>query len=108
MEHRGAESTVLDDIKSIGQAQVTSLVVGDWVHIYSIEEACEIVALAASHRRRGWFKDVDAGRALGEWLLARRNSPNLARVFARLDQIKTFVYGESPVPEVAESTDADG
>lgn len=108
VQHRGAESTVLDDIKVIGQAQVPSLVVVDWLHTYTIEQARRFVALAASHGRRGWFKDVDAGRALGEWLLERRTSPNLEIVFAKLDQIKTFVYGALPVPETAESTDADG
>ena len=108
VEHRGAESTVLDDIKSIGQAKVTDLVVADWIHTYSIEEARGFVALAASHRRRGWFKDVDAGRALGEWLLERRDSPNFSAVFTRLELIKTFVYGALPIPEAEESTDTNG
>lgn len=108
VECRGAKSTVLDDIKTIGQAQVTSLVVADWLDTYSIGEARDIVALAARHRRRGWFKDVDAGRALGEWLLSRRASPNLAAVFTRLDQIRSFAYGEWPAPQTVESADADG
>lgn len=108
VEHRGAESTVLDDIRAIGQAQVTSLAVTDWLHTYSIDEARSIVATAARHGKRGWFKDVDAGRALGEWLLARRASPNLAAVFTRLDQIRMFVYREPPVPQTAESAETDG
>ncbi|WP_176484208.1 ATP-binding protein [Glutamicibacter sp. BW80] len=107
VEHRGAESTVLDDIQVIGHAQVSSLVVSDWLHIYSNEQVRSFVAIAASHSKRGWFKDVDAGRALGEWLLERRASPNLAAVFARLDRIKTFVYGASLLTETAGSTDAD-
>lgn len=108
VEHRGAESTVLDDIRTIGQAQVAGLDVADWLHTYNIEQARGIVALAASHGKRGWFKDVDAGRSLGEWLLARRTSPNLATVFTRLDQIMMFVYGQSPLHQAAESADADG
>lgn len=106
VESRGAESTVLDDINSRGRAQVTNLAVADWLLFHSIEDARDVVALAAS--KRGWFKDVDAGRVLGEWLLARRNSPNLAAVFTRLDQIKTFVYGAPPVTQAVESADADG
>ncbi len=94
VERRGAESTVLDDINSRGRARMPNLTVEDWLLIYSIEDARGVVALAAS--KRGWFKDVNAGRALGEWLLARRNSPNLAAVFARLDQIRVFVYGAPP------------
>lgn len=108
VEHRGAESTVLDDIKAIGQAQVAGLAVTDWLHTYSIEQARGFVALAASHGKRGWFKDVDAGRALGEWLLVRRTSPNLAAVFTRLDRIKAFVYGASPVHQAPESAEEDG
>jgi putative ATP-dependent endonuclease of OLD family len=108
VEHRGAESTVLDDIRDIGQGRVTSLVVAGWLNTCSIEDARRIVGLAASHRKRGWFKDVDAGRALGEWLLARRGSPSLAAVFTRLNEIKTFVYGALPAPQAARSADADG
>ncbi|GLB63270.1 hypothetical protein NCCP2495_11480 [Dietzia sp. NCCP-2495] len=106
VEHRGATSTVLDDINSRGRAQVRNLVVADWLGAQSIEEARELVALAAS--KRGWFKNVDAGRALGEWLLERRTSPNLVAVFARLDLIKAFAYEVSPTREAAESTDAGG
>lgn len=105
VEHRGAESTVLDDIKAVSHAHVETLDVADWLDNRSIEDARRIVALAASHRKRGWFKDVDAGRALGDWLLARRSSPNLAAVFTKLNQIKTFVYGEPPASEPA---DTDG
>jgi hypothetical protein len=101
VEHRGAESTVLDDIKTVGKAQVTSLVVADWLHSYSVEDIRSFVALAASDRKRGWFKNVDAGRRLGEWLLGQHASPNLAAVFTRLNQIKTFVYGVPPLQEAS-------
>ena len=94
VECRGAESTVLDDINSRDSArQVPNLTVDDWLPIHSIEDARELVALAAS--KRGWFKEIDAGRALGEWLLARRASPNLTAVVTRLDQVRTFVFGEA-------------
>ncbi|WP_030014516.1 ATP-dependent nuclease [Curtobacterium sp. S6] len=106
VSHRGAESTVLDDINSRGRAQVGDLVVAEWLGTQSIEDVRDVVALAAS--KRGWFKDVDSGRALGEWLLERRTSPNLAAVFARLDQIRTFAYGASPISEAPEPTDTDG
>lgn len=103
VEHRGAESTVLDDINSRGHGQVTDLTVADWP--LDIEDARDVVALAAS--QRGWFKGVDAGRDLGHWLLTHRNSPNLAGVFTKLDQIKTFVYAALPVSQVVGSTEAD-
>lgn len=106
VQHRGAESTVLDDIQVIGHAQVLNLIVADWLHIYSIEQVRSFVASAASHGKRGWFKDVDAGRALGEWLLERRASPNLAVVISKLYQIKTFVYGAMPLSETSGLTSA--
>ncbi|WP_129658131.1 ATP-dependent nuclease [Rothia uropygialis] len=106
VQHRGAESTVLDDINSRSRVQVRNLTVTDWLAFQSIEDARAVVSLAAS--KRGWFKDVDSGRALGEWLLARRASPNLEAVVTRLEQIKTFVYGTSSVSESEESADTNG
>lgn len=109
VECRGAENTVLDDIKAVGQAQVSSLIVRDWLDAgtYKLEDARHIVAVTASHRKRGWFKSVDGGRALGEWLLARRSSPNLAAVFTRLDRISTFVFGAYACPEAGSQGSTD-
>ncbi|MDO5619517.1 ATP-dependent nuclease [Kocuria sp.] len=106
VEHRGAESTVLDDINSRGKVQVRNLTVLDWLETYGIKDARYVVALAAI--KRGWFKDVDAGRALGEWVLARSTSPNLTAVFTRLNQIKTFVYGTPALAAAAEPCDTNG
>lgn len=109
VERRGAESTVLDDINSVDPArQAPNLTVADWLLIHSVEDARELVGRAASQGKRGWFKDVDGGRALGEWLLARRGSPNLAAVFARLDRVREFVFGASRATPAVESADADG
>lgn len=108
VEHRGSRSTVLDDINSIGETKLENLVVEDWLHNLNIEQARCIVASAASNGKRGWFKDVDAGRALGEWLLERRASASLGAVFTRLNQIKAFVYGPSPARQAADSADKDG
>ena len=69
MERRGAGSIVLDDINSRDQSRrVPNLTVAEWLLIRSLEDARQLVALAASHGKRGWFKDVDGGRAVGEWL----------------------------------------
>lgn len=107
VEWRGAESTVRDDINSRDSVrQVTNLIVDDWLLIYSIDDARELVALAAT--KRGWFKEIDAGRALGEWLLARRTSSNLTAVFTRLNQVRSFVFGAWPATQAAESANVDG
>lgn len=65
IERRGADSTVLDDVKTVGHAQVPNLIVKEWlgVGLYTIEDARRIVASAASNGRRGWFKNVDGGGA---------------------------------------------
>lgn len=104
---RGSESTVLDDIQSQSQdSQLVNLDVNEWCKFHSIEEIRNIAALAAT--RRKWFKNVDGGRALGEWLLERRSSPNLDAVFAKLNQIRTFVYGTPADNKASEVTDTDG
>ncbi|AXE39137.1 ATP-dependent nuclease [Acidipropionibacterium virtanenii] len=101
IECRGAESTVIDDLRAVCQAEVSSLNVQDWLRTNDIDmaEARNIVATAASHGKRGWFKSVDSGRALGGWLLARCGSPSLKAIVSRLDQIRTFAYGESLATE---------
>lgn len=106
VECRGAESTVLDDIKSQSHGhEVTDLDVSEWLHSTNIEDARSRVARAADKRK--WFKDVDSGRALGEWLLARSHSPNLAAVFTRLERVRIFAYDDLQAAEAERPRETD-
>lgn len=90
---RGARSTVLDDINSVSPSHpVADLDVGGWLDSESIEDARSRVARAADKRK--WFKNVDAGRALGKWLLAGNSWPSLETVVDMLGRVKAFAYGE--------------
>lgn len=105
VERRAAESTVLDDL-NVGHSEdlVTSLNAADWqAQGITLEQARVRVATAANKRK--WFKEVEDGRALGEWLLGHRTQAALAATIQRLDEIYAFCYPAAPVaPDAA----ADG
>jgi hypothetical protein len=72
VEHRGAQSTVLDDINSRGQARVVNLTVADWLLTHSIEDAREVVGPRCRvHQARPdqdvriWSPASAAGRGVG-------------------------------------------
>ena len=44
--------------------------------------------------KKKWFKDVDAARLLGEWLMTHGSEIMLKSVIERLEQLKAFVYGD--------------
>jgi hypothetical protein len=100
---RNSENTVLDDLKAVGPTELfTALDVDGWLLIYGLADVRGWLANAAIKRK--WFKDVDAGRALGRWILARYDQPQLAATIVRLDAVQAFVY-QAP-PAGATPTDA--
>ena len=102
---RNSENTVLDDLKAVGPAELfTALDVDGWLLIYSLADIRGWLASASIERR--WFKDVDAGRALGEWILARYDQAQLAATVTRLIEMHTFVYPAPP--SAADPTDTAG
>lgn len=105
VERRAAESTVLDDL-NVDHAEnlVISLNAADWqAQGITLEQARDRVATAANKRK--WFKEVEDGRALGEWLLGYRTQPALAATIQRLEEIYAFCYPAAPIaPDAA----ADG
>ena len=101
---RGAESTVRDDLNSVDSSRpVPSLQIQDWIDAgITLEDARARVARASNKRK--WFKDVDDGKTLGEWLLTREDTDSLGRVFASLQKIHEFVYG---APELSKDPHPD-
>lgn len=97
---RGAESTVLDDLNSIDPTNpVDSLDVEVWMSTGTrLKGARNRVARAAVDRK--WFKDVDAGRTLGAWLLRNRKAASLAAVIDRLGELKQFVFPDLINPAI--------
>ncbi|GAA2021860.1 hypothetical protein GCM10009819_00470 [Agromyces tropicus] len=104
VERRAAESTVLDDLTSIDSANpITSLDVQTWISAgTTLDEARDRIAVAANKRK--WFKEVDDGRALGEWIMQYRTRTALREVVRRLDDIYAFVYPQ-PLPIETEDTE---
>ncbi|MDE0573743.1 ATP-binding protein [Demequina sp. B12] len=97
VERRAAESTVLDDLNvDHSENRVTSLDAADWqAQGITLEQARDRVATAANKRK--WFKEVEDGRALGEWLLGYRTQPALEATIQRLNEIYAFCYPAAPV-----------
>lgn len=91
-ERRSGDDTVLGDLTSIDPTSpVKSLNVESWLAAgMMIEQARSRIAQAA--HRKSWFKEVNDGRALGEWLLENRDEPALQEVSRRLDEVYAFVY----------------
>ncbi|MDG4868817.1 hypothetical protein P8631_12515, partial [Guyparkeria sp. 1SP6A2] len=98
VERRSGEDTVLQDLNSIEPTNpVPSLDVEDWtLSGIALEDARDrIVTAAVKHK---WFKNVDGGRALGEWIVRNYTKKQLASTVALLEQVKAFVYSEKLGP----------
>lgn len=95
VRRRNSHSTVLDDLNAAApDAAFTSLTVGDWLVIHDLADIRSWVAQAAIKRR--WFKDVDGGQDLCQWLLDRHSDPQVAATVARFTQVLEFAYPNSP------------
>lgn len=90
---RSGERTVLNDLHEIRPTlTVTTLNIQDWLDggVVTIEEAREAISVTA--HEKDWFRLVDGGRALGDWLLEHLDSPNLARVAEVVTELRNFVF----------------
>lgn len=103
VERRSSEETVLGDLTSVEPTKpVSSLDVSEWLSSgMTIEQARQRIAAAANDRK--WFKEVDDGRALGNWVLKYRETPALSKVSSRLDEIYSFVYPGLEKTEAADT-----
>lgn len=104
VERRSSEATVYDDLRAYGApAGLTSLEVGTWlVEGATIETARTWVSTAANKRK--WFKEVDDGRALGDWLVKHAYNPQLKTVIERLDLLRAFVFSDAGTIDAAPAT----
>lgn len=94
------EEIVLRDLHSNGlSAATTDFELAHWEN-QNLEHARKVVADAATRKdlpgkdrgRKSWFKSVERGKALGEWLLG--NDPGGLVEIVR-NELKSFVYRES-------------
>jgi hypothetical protein len=98
VELRNGEETALLDVNASHPAHlVSSLNVDEWIATGSLtlEQARQRVAHAA--RNRKWFKNVEAGRALGAWVINHSDEKQLASVMTRVDEVHHFVDPEPSV-----------
>lgn len=103
---RAGERTVINDLLEIQPAlNVSTLRVQGWLDgaEITIEDAREAIALTA--HEKDWFRLVDGGRALGEWVLEHLGSPNLERVAELIGQLRDFVYSTSTGSEPKVTTE---
>lgn len=108
-ELRRGEETVLQDLNGIDSGNpVSSLKVDEWIATGSLtlERARELVTRAAC--KKSWFKDVDNGRALGEWLINHSGEEQLASVMTRLDEVHNFIYPEPSIQSAGTDRDKAG
>ncbi len=103
-ELRVGIDTVIGDLNSDGgDTEVSSLQVQDWIGDgQSLEEARGRVAKAAMKKK--WFKDVEAGRKLGSFMLAM----NSDAIEQRLTRLYEFIYPELEEESVSADQQADG
>lgn len=100
---RRNEATVRNDLLASGMPEVvTGLDVDHWVEYnnVSLEDARQFIGAAMVEAE--WFKGVDQGRELGEWVMTNRNSFSNTDLAATLHGLKTFIYGDLRLePDVA-------
>lgn len=54
-------------------------------------------AIGNAAHQHGWYKDVEKGEKLGEWLYQNRDEPNLSEAWRVLNQLKSFVYADESI-----------
>lgn len=93
IEMRNDRETVLLDLKKHGlPAAVDTLSLSDWfaVGVPDLATAKEIVKKAMVKSK--WFKDVDSGRRLGDWLMVEQEYFQGTTVETALAGLQTFTY----------------
>ncbi|MCC8907759.1 ATP-dependent endonuclease [Curtobacterium sp. GD1] len=100
-------ATVLNDLEQAGLPDTfESLDVSSWLVDGSVnaEGAAEIIADAMISAE--WFKSVDGGRALGEWVATNRAFFIRAEIFQIFDAVHDFIYPPQSSASNGERDDA--
>ena len=87
------QNTVLEDLKAVNLGcAIDTLDVGTWINSgISLDTARSWIVKSAVKRK--WFKEIDNGRLLGQWLLEHQDNPRLAETWAQLQVLRAFIYG---------------
>lgn len=103
VQRRSSEDTVRQDINSLEPRNpVPSLDVQDWLDSGTTLAAARI-RVAQTAITRKWFKDVEGGRALGEWLVRNYSRSQLASTRSHLEQVREFLYPDLGTPDAADA-----
>lgn len=72
---------------------INSLNAEDWenehLHIGDLRKA-----VGEAAHRHGWYKNIEGGECLGNWLWENRDDPAFTDVWSVLNELRTFIYGE--------------
>lgn len=108
---RGDEATVRSDLlnKKQPSQEVPDLNVVEWItrSQFTLESARALVALTA--RKQSWFKDVDKGRALSEWV-QNQSQVHTSPFWETVIKVGKFIYAAetSTEPEPAPTPPTTG
>ncbi|TFD27356.1 ATP-dependent nuclease [Cryobacterium lyxosi] len=109
IDMRNDRETVLLDLKKHGlPAVVDTLSLSDWfaAGVTDLAAAKEMVMKAMIKSK--WFKDVDSGRRLGEWLMVEQELFQGTSVEAALAGLRAFAYPARPSgEEEAQAVESD-
>lgn len=112
---RGDEKTLLADLNRNGlPEECTTIDTRNWQQFgVSLNEAREYVSSAATDKRfkghnkegkRAWFKTVDNGKTLADWVITNLESENLSGVRLRLEKIREFIYSSPDMLQTGDET----
>ena len=93
VETRNHQNTVLEDLKAVNlECAIDTLDVSTWINSgVTLDTARSWIVKSAVKRK--WFKEIDNGRLLGQWLLEHRDNPRLAEIWSQLQVLQDFIYG---------------
>lgn len=108
VENRSGSDTVLHDLNAFQPpVPVQTLDVNDWIFDGATLDGARSVIARAAHERK-WFKDIDAGKRLGHWLLNLQDRAQVSGIDQRLEQLRRFVFSEGIPSSTEPITDGTG
>jgi len=90
---RSSESTVVNDLTQAGlPGDIVSLKVEDWIADGSTDLAGARGLISKAMIASKWFKNVDAGNSLGEWILDHQDDFMDSTVCEVIETLQSFIY----------------
>ncbi|RZL83558.1 MAG: DUF2813 domain-containing protein [Rhodococcus sp. (in: high G+C Gram-positive bacteria)] len=107
VERRNSEHTARQDIDSTDpQNPVTTLDVQVWLD-EGMTLDCARTRIATAAVNRKWFKDVEGGKALGNWIRTNYKNEQLESTVSVLEQVRSFLYQDPEQPDAVENSDRE-